>query len=172
MGHRVILEGKSSDFIMCFWHWSFQNTVFYEGRVAETLCFVGIHFCNLYFYYVFLTLELLKHCVLRGSSFSNTVFCGGKFSWPAVFHWFLNGRCHGCLLFASKTRVRRPGADPGIASQVTREAARNPQCKHCLGKKSYMFSMFSWCFEGSKKSISQLFSRMTTDQIPLLMAYE
>ena len=29
-----------------------------------------------------------------------------------VFPWFVKGSCHGCILFASKTCVRRPGADP------------------------------------------------------------
>ena len=112
---------------MRFCHWELSNTVFCEGRATEiailqcvfdvgaskTLCFTRGRNHNHAFYYVFLTLELLKHCVLRGSSSRNTVFCEGKFLRPPVFHWFLRGRCHGCILFASKTRVRRPGADPG-----------------------------------------------------------
>ena len=95
----------------------------FDIGASRTLCFTRVELLRhsvlwgfifaTYTFTVFLTLELLKHCVLRGSSFSNTVFCGSKFSRPAVFHWFLRGRCHGCILFASKTCVRRPGAHPG-----------------------------------------------------------
>ena len=38
--------------------------------------------------------------------------------------------------------------------------------------KSNIFSMFSWCFGGSTNLIFQHFSRMTADQIPLLMGHE
>ena len=60
-----------------------------------SIVFCGYPFCNLYFYYVFLTLELLKHCVLRGSSFSNTVFCGGKFSRPPTLLCVFDTPKHG-----------------------------------------------------------------------------
>ena len=41
--------------------------VFYEGRVSETHYFTLVCKHNLLFYNVFLTLELLNHCVFRCS---------------------------------------------------------------------------------------------------------
>ena len=58
--------------------------MFYKGRVSETLCFTRVRNRNFAFYDVFLTLELLKHCVLRGSSLSNTVFCGDPILQPVI----------------------------------------------------------------------------------------
>ena len=71
----------------------------FDIGASKTLCFtrvkllkhcvlwgVGIHFFNL---------ELLKHCVLRGSSVSNTVFCGAKFSRPPTLLCVFDTPKHG-----------------------------------------------------------------------------
>ena len=81
--------------------------MFCEGRVSQTLCFVGVNF--------------------RDPLFS-------------ISFWGVD------VTDAYYLHQKRASVDLGltwsIAPQVTREAARNPQCKHCLGNlKMWNFFM-------------------------------
>jgi hypothetical protein len=64
-------------------------SVFYESRVSETRFFTRVRNHNLLFHHVFLTLEPLNDCVLRGSSFGNTVFYEGRNRNLQFHHVFL-----------------------------------------------------------------------------------
>ena len=88
-------------FTMCFWDWSFQNTVFCEGRVSETLCFARVNFRDPPFSLSFWEVDVTNACYLHENRWGHNL----GHTWWSI-HW------------------------------SEREAARNPQCKHCLGNKS------------------------------------
>ena len=101
-------------FTMCFWDWSFQNTVFYEGRVSETLCFARVNFRDPPFSLSFWEVDVTNACYLHENRWGHNL----GHTWNTA-HW------------------------------SEREAARNPQCKHCLGNFSevkFLKTCSHWTF--------------------------